>query len=146
MKCDQKITRIQLKINPAGNISLFGLVSTEPDYKLSLILNKKLRISLKNSSPLTVKGNDGDPLLFSRFSCVNNSTEETYSLISNRSGKNFLVKNLRNVDYIFQIQDPECQSNAEQIASALKTIESITALFIIDSESIKEKYFHYLIH
>ena len=49
MKSVQKITRIQLKISKKNEFLLFGLVSSEPDYKLSQHINKKFRITLKNT-------------------------------------------------------------------------------------------------
>ena len=146
MKFVPKITRIQLKTIPAEEVSLIGIVSSEPDYKLSLVLNKKLKISLKNITPVTITGSNGNQLSFSRFSWLNSSTDESFNLVSNRNGSNFLLKNLRNVDYILQIREPGQNNNIEHLTTTLKTIESITALFIIDSKSIKDKYLQYLIH
>ncbi len=34
------------------NYIFMGLVSSEPDYKLSLLINKSLNISLKNTQPV----------------------------------------------------------------------------------------------
>ncbi len=52
MKSTQKVTRVKLNIEQNNDYILLGLVSTEPDYKLSLSLNKKFRISLKTISPV----------------------------------------------------------------------------------------------
>ena len=54
MKNTQKITRLQLNAVPKEEDILFGIVSSDPDYKLSLSINKKFRISLKNISPLKI--------------------------------------------------------------------------------------------
>ncbi|MBI5009494.1 MAG: hypothetical protein HZB98_07585 [Bacteroidia bacterium] len=48
----QKVKRIQLNVENNDKLFLYGIVSAEPDYKLSLALNKKMGISLKNISPL----------------------------------------------------------------------------------------------
>lgn len=125
---------------------MVGLVSSEPDYKLSLILNKKFRISLKNISPITISDADGNELIFSRFSDANGTPDVIFNLISNRSGKNFLLKKLKNIDYIFQVPGPDRENNIDLLTSTLKEIDSITAVFHINTNTIKDKNLHYLIH
>jgi ribosomal protein S11 len=146
MKNTQKITRVQLKISHDEEVVMVGLVSSEPDYKLSLILNKKFRISLKNISPITISDADGNELIFSRFSDANGTPDVIFNLISNRSGKNFLLKKLKNIDYIFQVPGPDRENNIDLLISTLKEIDSITAVFHINTNTIKDKNLHYLIH
>jgi hypothetical protein len=120
MKSLQKITRVQLKISHIDESIMLGIVSAEPDYKLSHTLNKKFRISLKNISPVNITDNNGLELVFSRFSDSGGSPDIIFNLISNRTGKNYLLKKLKNVDYIFQIQDPDKEININNIAASLK--------------------------
>jgi len=145
MKNVQKVTRIKLKINQKDEFILFGIVSSEPDYKLSLSLNKKFRISLKNISPVKLTDDTGSELTFSRFSDSTGSTDMVFNLVSNRSGKNFLLKKLKNVDYIFQIHDPENTNNINQITASLREIEFVSAVFNIDINTFKDKNLLYLI-
>ena len=145
MKNVQKVTRIKLKIHQNDEFILFGIVSSEPDYKLSLSLNKKFRISLKNISPVKLTDDTGSELTFSRFSDSGGSTDLVVNLISNRSGKNFLLKKLKNVDYIFQINDPENTININQITASLREIEIVNAVFNIDIITFKDKNLQYLI-
>jgi len=145
MKSIQKITRVQLKINHKEEFILLGIVSSEPDYKLSLTLNKKFRISLKNISPVMITNDTGSELAFSRFSDTSESPDILFNLISNRSGKNFLLKKLKNVDYIFQVQDTENENNVTQITASLREIESVNAVFNIDLNTFKDKNLRYLI-
>lgn len=145
MKSIQKITRVQLKINQKDDFILIGIVSAEPDYKLSLILNKKFRISLKNISPVKITDDNGYELTFSRFSDSSGSPDIAFNLISNRSGKNFLLKKLKNVDYIFQVQDPDNENNINRITASLRETDTVTAVFNIDLNIIKDKNLQYLI-
>jgi hypothetical protein len=119
-------------------------VSAEPDYKLSLTLNKKFRISLKNISPVKINNDIGSELTFSRFSDSSSSPDRIFNLISNRSGKNFLLKKLKNVDYIFQVQNPDNEININQITASLREIDTVTAVFNIDMNTIKDKNLRYL--
>jgi hypothetical protein len=145
MKSIQKITRVQLKNIQNSECILLGIVSAEPDYKLSLTLNKKFRLSLKNNSPLKLIDGKGSELLFSRFSDISASHDLAFNLISNRSGNHFLLKKLKNVDYIFQLQDPENQNDISRLTARLREVESINAVFNIDISTLKDKNLQYLI-
>jgi hypothetical protein len=119
-----KIKKVQLKVNQNFEFALLGIVSSEPDYKLSLTLNRKLKISLKNVSPLLILDGTSE-ITFSRFSDNTTSPDLTYELVSNRSGKNILLKKLKNIDYILQVYDPDNET---------------------DTVKIKDKNLQYLIH
>lgn len=144
MKNIKRITRVQLKINQKDEFILFGIVSAEPDYKLSLSLNKKFRISLKNIIPVKITIDNRSELAFSRFSDSSKSPDVVFNLFSNRSGKSFLLNKLKNIDYIFQIQDAENEYNTDQITASLREIESVNAVFNIDINTFKDKNLQYL--
>jgi hypothetical protein len=144
MKITQKIRRVQLKINRNDESVLIGIVSSEPDYKLSLALNRKLKIGLKHVSPIVLPDESGSEMTFSRFSDSVASGDKLFELISNRYGKNFLLRKLKNIDFIFQIHDPENETNIDQMMATLRDSECITAVFNIDFKSIKDKNLQYL--
>jgi len=146
MGTTSKIKRVHLKISDEHKSVFLGIVFAEPDYKLSLTLNRYLNISLKNVTPVILDEESGEELVFSRFSDTSASPGLIYDLISNRSGKNFLFKKLKNIDYIFQIHDPENEINISNIAATLRDIEFITAVFNIDPELMKDKNLNHLIH
>jgi len=143
MKSTQKVTRIKLKINPHNDYVLLGLVSSEPDYKLSLSLNNKFKISLKNISPVRLSGDYNSEPAFSRFSNNDSAEDMVFNLVSNRSGKNFLLKKLRNIDFLFQIHS-ENEININNITSILREIDIVTAVFNIDINTLKDKNLQYL--
>lgn len=144
MKRNQKVTRVQLNINHDAGLLMLGLVSSEPDYKMSLTINNRFKISLKNISPVKVNNKGPEELAFSRFSDLSKLPDISYSLISNRSGKNFLIKNLKNIDYIFIVHDNENDINTEEITARLREIEAINAVFNIDFNVFKDKNLYYL--
>jgi hypothetical protein len=141
-----KIRRVQLKVNQGDESVLLGIVSAEPDYKLSLALNQNLKISLRNSLPLTINDDSGKEVDFSRFSDSSESYNLTFDLTSNRSGKHHLVRKLKNIDYILRIHDPDNEINIDQAVSIIRDTECITAVFNIDPRSIKDKNLNHLIH
>jgi hypothetical protein len=93
---------------------------------------------------MITEGN-GSELAFSRFSDSSESPDILFNLVSNRSGKSFLLKKLKNVDYIFQVQDTENENNLNQITASLREIESVNAVFNIDLNTFKDKNLRYLI-
>jgi hypothetical protein len=144
MKSTQKITRLKLNVEQNNDYILLGIVSAEPDYKLSLSLNKKFRISLKNITPLKLTGENKSELSFSRFSNNDDPSDLKINLISNRSGKNFLLNKLKNIDYLLQIQTSENDVDFNFINLNLREIDTITAIFNIDINTIKDKNLHHL--
>jgi hypothetical protein len=145
MRGSPKITRIQLKVNQNIDSVLVGIVSAEPDYKLSLSINRKLRISLKRGTSVVATDENGNELSFSRFTDNQGLGGSSCELVSNRFEKNFLIRKLRNVDYIFQIHNPGNEPEIEKIISGLRGTESVTAVFNIDPKSLKDKNLHHLI-
>lgn len=146
MKSNQKIKRVQLENRHDDELMLLGLVSAEPDYKMSLNINKLLGISLKNTSPVKINDPSGEELSFSRFSDLRNSPETVFSLISNRSGKNYLLRKLLNIDYIFIVHNPENNDNIDKLTSRIREIETINAVFNIDLNIFRDKNLQYLTH
>jgi hypothetical protein len=146
MKTTQKITRVQLKVNQKIDSIIFGIVSSEPDYKLSLALNNKLKISLRHTSPVILPFESGSDLIFSRFSNSGTSSDLIFDLISNRHGKNFLLRKLKNVDYIFQVHNSDNEENIETLISSLRDTECVTAVFSLDSGMLKDKNLRYVTH
>jgi hypothetical protein len=144
MKSSQKVTRLKLNIKQDNDYILLGLVSAEPDYKLSLSLNKKFGISLRNIASLVLPGGNNSELTFSRFSNCDDPSDLVFYLISNRSSKYFLLNKLKNVDYLLLIQNSEKEDDLYRLTLSLREISTVTAVFNIDLNTIKEKNLHYL--
>jgi hypothetical protein len=135
----RKVTRVKLQIDRMDYSCLIGLVSADPDYKLSLAINRKLGLSLKNTDPLQIKGGFGTELIFSRFSDTHGPSERIISLVSNRSGQNFLIRRLKNIDYLLHVFDPDDEVFVNNVISGLKEIPSVTAVFRLEPDKIRDK-------
>jgi hypothetical protein len=145
MNNSQKITRIHLSVNEQDEPVILGIVTPDPDYKLSLKLNKKLRISLRNAKPVEFRDNDGDDFVFSKFADSSVAPDSVFQLVSNRSGNNYLLKKLKNIDYLLIIRDPGKNFKLEQVMLQIREIDSITGVFKIDFKTLKDKNLKYLI-
>ncbi len=139
-----KITRIKLDDKTNEEYTILGIVSAEADYKISQLLNKKLKLALKNYKTLEIPGENGMNLCFSRYSCSAGFPEITYNLISNRSEKNYLLKTFKNIDYIFQICYSDNKYDIDLLTKTLREIEKITAVFNLNPAEIRDKNLVYL--
>lgn len=146
MTITQKNKKIQLNFDGIEDTILLGIVSAEPDYKLSLAINKRFRISLKSSASVKIPDITGNEVTFSRFSYTSSAAEISYILTSNRSEKSFLLKKLRNIDYIFHVCNPPQGTDNKFFITAFREIEHVNAVFNIDINIFRDKNLQYLIH
>jgi hypothetical protein len=143
----QRVTKIRLEAaqNDEGLI-LFGIVSHEPDYKLSLVLNQKIGISLKHSTPVTINDEYGNAHSFSRFTTSKTPSDDVvYTLTSNRSGLFFMLKKLKNIDYLLHINNSGNSDLGLKISAILREVKNIDAVFPIDTKTLNDKNISYLI-
>jgi hypothetical protein len=146
MKQSQKVTKIRLESSHDEDLTLFGIISHEPDYKLSLALNKKFGILLKRSEPITIYDDFGNAHSFSRFTTsATQSDNVVYTLTSNRSGSFFMLKKLKNIDYLFHIHNPDNIDLKFNISDILRETKNIDAVFPIDIKTLNDKNIFYLI-
>jgi hypothetical protein len=143
LKKSLKITRIELPPDDHGDVSILGIVSSDPHYKLSLGLNRKLGINLKSSDPAVIPDDTGDHN-FTRFSDAGDPGPVVH-LISNRAEKNYLIKKLRNIDYFLVIPDLRIHFEKESIITLIREIDTVTAVFDIDYKSLNDRNKIYLI-
>ncbi len=144
MRNSQKITKIYLPVNEQDIPIIIGIVSADPDYRLSLTLNKNLLISLKNTDAVEFQDDKGSKLHFSRFS-DSSGPDWHFQLVSNRSEKKFMLKKLRNIDYLLLLQKPAKDFSPDSILSQLREIDSITGVFNIEIRTLNDKNLKYLI-
>lgn len=144
MKSPQKVTRVQLNFGTDEEYILLGIVSTDPDYKLSLSLNKKLNISLQSYHPVEVVEKNGNKVNFSRFSDNSMAPDRTFQLISNKYHKEYFLKKFHKLDYILHIYSSINEYDKEDIANKVREIDTITAVFIINTLNTSERNLQYL--
>jgi len=142
----QKVTRVQLDLTGDNDSVLIGIVSSDADYRISLGINKKMGISLRHHNPLEIEDSDGNNIIFSRFSDITGAPEIVFSLVSNRSGKKFLLKKLHNIDYLLYIHDSVKTPDRSSLVSRLREIEGVTAVFDIDLKAVKDRNTEYLFY
>jgi len=95
MRNSQKITRIHLSFNEQDFPVVFGIVTPDPDYKLSFKLNKKLNISLRNTNPVEFRDDESKMFIFSKFADTSGSPDSISSLYQTGQERTSCLRNLR---------------------------------------------------
>ena len=127
--------KLRHKLNIDDNISdlYIGIVTAEADYRISLLLNRELGISLRSTKPL-IKDINKKEIMFSRFSAESKYTETLYDLFSNGRGSEKLLSRLPSIDYLLRIKNKEEKENSEMIIAKIRDIKEVTGVFILNNE------------
>ncbi|MDZ7740046.1 MAG: IPExxxVDY family protein [Bacteroidales bacterium] len=131
MKSLEKKIRHKLRVDTDDSDRYFGIVSTEADYRISLIMNRELGLKLKNSDPVT-KSTDKKEIQFSKFTSVSDYSDISWDLISNNSGREKLFSKLPALDYILIIKGVEDDETGHKLTHSVRNIKEITAVFVLD--------------
>jgi len=135
MSPERKITRhsIPAEENPA--FMFLGVVSSEPDYRLSVLLNRHLRTDLRKNPSDIIVSYEGKDVSFSRFSTI----LPELSLVSNRSQGITLLNRLKNIDFLLVIHGDPDKKKAGELATRIRAIAEITAVFVFESTSVNDR-------
>ena len=137
MSRDKKITRHTIGSGDPQPFIFLGVVSSEPDYRLSVMINIHLGSDLRKcSDDITLSASSGT-LAFSRFTPGNLA----FALVSNRNGAAVLIRKLKNIDFLIipGTGEKNDRKEAERMASLLREIPEITAVFLFDSRDINDR-------
>jgi len=137
MSRDKKITRHTIESGDPQPFIFLGVVSSEPDYRLSVMINMHLGSDLRKCSDEITMSAPSGTRTFSRFTPGNLA----FTLVSNRSGANVLIRRLKNIDFLIipGTGQKDDRKEAERMASSLREIPEITAVFIFDSREITDR-------
>jgi hypothetical protein len=136
-----KITRLSIGLDDAEPFSFLGIVTSEADYTLSLLINKKTRITLRHSDEEIVPDSANEGVSFSLFVTPSHS----HALVSNKTEKNILINKLNKIDFLF-IVSKEKSSNIPDLAKRIRSIEGVTAVFVFNSAEIKDRNINLIRH
>ena len=117
----------------------YGIVANTLDYKLALAINNKLNISLRCSTPIIPSDVDNPDIFFTKFSYKIQNSDTVIDLVSNRIANNYLLKKLKNIDFLFIIHFPENSDLIEYCLAGIKEIPDVISVFQVDISKQKDK-------
>jgi len=135
MSRERKITRHTIESAVPQPFFFLGVVSAEPDYRLSVMINRHLGTDLRKCPEDIIIDTSAGTRNFSRFSPENRA----FSLVSNRSSGTVLLKKLKNIDYLLVPAQQDDAKTTEQLAASLRLIPEITAVFVLDSRATADR-------
>ncbi len=138
MKSSGKKSFHKLVIDDEFDHQFFGLVSHEPDYKISLVLNKTLNINLSNNEAVSPHTNN--EVIFSRFTARSKYNDLSYQLVSNKCNSAILSKNFPALDYLFVVSGSLSNDIVKETQKKIREIKELTAVFILDNEKLTDEY------
>jgi hypothetical protein len=135
MNTGRKITRHTIPGEQIPEFFFLGVVSSEPDYRLSVMINKHLGTDLRKCPDVITLGSDTGNPAFSRFTSVT----QDFSLVSNRSEGNLLLRKLKNIDFFFLMTIKADRQHVESLAISLREMPEVTAVFVLISREISDR-------
>lgn len=140
---------------------LIAIHTTLEDYRLAYFINQHLPTNLsKSKEEIHISIKEGETQ-FSRFYFDDEDNFITWNLIQNKNEviglkeiinqdlfsnssqevatKVFLLPELKKVDYFLKIESDEDDLKISDIIKKLKTIKSLSTVYVVDTETIKSK-------
>jgi hypothetical protein len=130
----------KLLIPGSSPFKLLGISSHENDYRLTWAANSKLGLRLIRTENITAGDDDTEKLEFSVFQSIDKDKSHKMNLISNRCPNGFLIREMKNIDFFMQIFGDISQPDLNEIASGLKSIDIVSAVFEIMPENRKKTW------
>lgn len=138
MKQTGKKKRHLLRLDSDPEIVMIGLVTTDADYKTSLLLNSSLDLNFKSTLPVVRENETGEKLQFSSFKSTSELNDNTFVLVSNKNGNSHLSKKLAGIDYLLVLRGDDILNISDQMISRLRKCREISGLFMLDDLSVAE--------
>ena len=135
VKENDKITRHTIFSAEPAEFLFLGIVTPEPDYRLSVMLNRQLGISLQHNNNDIITGSGDNAAHFSVFT----TSPAILSLISNRTPGSFLIRKLKTIDYFLVINGVPDRTKADNLAALIRKNPDITAVFVFNSTGINDR-------
>lgn len=117
---------------------LIALSCPESLLKTAWNINHKLQINLKEEA-ISIQSKENPDIFFASFCDHSNSEILFYNLISNKSSGVFLLKELPNIDFIFEIVGDTKKGVVSNIIKEIKQIPGVVAVIEISTDKVKRK-------
>jgi len=136
------------------NFLLIGVCCVAKDYRLCYEINSKLGLLLKkvddivhgvskkakaSQTDLLLAQTEGDEIRYSLYVYRHPKTGLIYNVVSNKSGGNMLIPEIKECDYFFMITGEAHHKEKREALEKIKSIPMILTAFEIDPMQLKSK-------
>lgn len=133
-------TKSVLKLSPDFETPfiLIGIASHENDYRISWALNTNLGFQFVKSENHRVFHKKFNELQeFSLYVSHSNNNGPSFKLLSNRCDNGFLLEDLKNIDFLMVVEEPDKLGDINNFVSQLKSISFISTAFVLNTTTLK---------
>jgi len=131
----KKITRHTISNEEIPAFIFLGIVSAEPDYRLSVLLNKHTGSDFRKNPEDITAISDKARHTFTSFISI----RPAYKLVSNKNGESLFLRRLGKIDFLLTIGGPSDIKKAEGLAAMIRKIPGVTAVFVFDSREAGDR-------
>ena len=118
--------------------TLIGISAPLTDYRLTYLLNQSLEFSLKKLEDLsTILPGKKEPDTFSLFYFRDEDQRNSYLLFSNRNQENFLLPEMRQMDFLLIIEGGFKKSRKDGMLQNIRNIKNVLASYEIRFSELK---------
>ena len=124
------------------DFELIAIVSSYRDYRVCWHINKALGTGLaqvREDVKLERPGKLQSAIFFNLFSYEDEINRTKYYLVSNKSSGDYLVPEMKEVDFFLQIAGDNSLMGNTQMIDTLKGIDIIEAVFATDPMTLRSK-------
>lgn len=120
------------------DFGLFGIASSENDYRMVWLLNNQLGFNLHRQDDLEIFHKKlNEPQLFPQFSFHDEKTLLHYRLLGNKTENGYLLEEMRKVDYLLQVSGDFTATHLTRLVKSLNAVREISLAFPIDPGNLK---------
>jgi hypothetical protein len=131
--------KFQFSTDSESEYQLIGIACALRDYRMAFALNKDLWLDLAKKNDFMAEGKiKADPLAYSFYYFEDATTRMKYCLISNKSGNNILVPELRQADYFLFINGMILPETLENTVKTIRGLSSVVMAFKVDIDKYKK--------
>lgn len=118
---------------------LIGIVCAYPSYRFCALMNSclDLRLARDGESDICVKNSQNTSSYFAFYRYQEPMASNEFSLYELKREKQFLLPELKQLDYLFMMKGPEAEEDADKYTEALRTIPDIQLAQLIDMDKLK---------
>ncbi len=128
---------VKLKIELQYDFLLFGIVSSEPVYRVAWLINEALRINLSEAEKRKLYNSKKEVLQFFDYFISEEPNDEIFELIHNKCETGYLLEEHSKIDFLLKIT--HSLSDVSNIVKKLKHLQGVTMVFNIDVDTLKSK-------
>jgi hypothetical protein len=134
-----KPKKVILDIGFDYDFVLLGIVSLEKFHRLVWLINKQLGYQFTHSGEIEFTEYDLAGAAFTKYEFADEINHLELTLFENRDDSNYLVPEMRTVDYFMMIKGALDFLDIKDLTTNLKPIDSIQLITEIDHQKLKSK-------